>query len=203
MISYKRFKVKDSVILHTKLIKENQIEVFTESLNKNEISLLSSIQSVQRKKEFVTIRLLLNSYFNRKTELIYENKKPILTNSKYISISHKDQELIIGINNYQPIGVDIEKISEKLIKIKHKFCNKKELLSLIDDESIETLTSYWCAKEATFKCLAEQTNVFLNDIQITFESKEKGLSENNNSEYQLDFLKINEHYILCHAQKQS
>ena len=203
MINYKRYKVKDSIILHAKLIEEIKIKDFIDRFNEDEINLLSSIQSVQRKKEFITTRILLYTYFNKKTDLIYENKKPTLTNSKHISISHKDQELIIGVNSYKPIGVDIEKINKKLIKIKQKFCNEKELLALQENESIETLTRYWCGKEATFKCSTYQTNVFLKDINIKLESKEKGLSENHESEYRLDFLKINDQYILCHAQEQS
>ena len=203
MINYKKYKFKDSDILHTKLIEENKIESLIDQLNTNDINLFSVIQSSKRKKEFITSRILLNSYLNNKTFLIYENNKPILNNSKHISISHKDQELIIGINNMITIGVDIEKISDKILKIKSKFCNQKELLELKKNESIEILTMLWSAKEATFKCLDNQENIYLKDISVTIINNEQGFSEIKGERYLLDFKIHDGSYIICHSQKEN
>ena len=203
MINYKKYKFKDSDILHTKLIEENKIESLIDQLNTNDINLFSVIQSSKRKKEFITTRILLNSYLSNKTSISYENNKPILNNSKHISISHKDQELIIGINNRIKIGVDIEKISDKILKIKSKFCNQKELLELKKNESIEILTMLWSAKEATFKCLDNQENIYLKDISVTIINNEQGFSEIKEERYLLDFKIHDGSYIICHSQKEN
>ncbi len=203
MINYKKYKFKDSDILHTKLIEENKIESLIDQLNTNDINLFSVIQSSKRKKEFITTRILLNSYLSNKTSISYENNKPILNNSKHISISHKDQELIIGINNRIKIGVDIEKISDKILKIKSKFCNQKELLELKKNESIEILTMLWSAKEATFKCLDNQENIYLKDISVTIINNEQGFSEIKGERYLLDFKIHDGSYIICHSQKEN
>ena len=203
MINYKKYKFKDSDILHTKLIEENKIESLIDQLNTNDINLFSVIQSSKRKKEFITTRILLNSYLSNKTSISYENNKPILNNSKHISISHKDQELIIGINNRIKIGVDIEKISDKILKIKSKFCNQKELLELKKNESIEILTMLWSAKEATFKCLDNQENIYLKDISVTLINNEQGFSEIKEERYLLDFKIHDGSYIICHSQKEN
>jgi phosphopantetheinyl transferase len=203
MISYKKYKVKDSDILHTKLIEDNKIESLIDQLNTNDINLFSLIKSSIRKKEFITTRILLNSYLNNKTSLYYQNSKPILNNSKHISISHKDHELIIGINDMIPIGVDIEKISDKILKIKSKFCNPKELLELKKNESIEILTMLWSAKEATFKCLENQENIYLKDISVSIVNNEQGFSEIKGERYSLDFKIHDGSYIICHSQKEN
>lgn len=202
MINYQIYNIRDSIILHTKLINENDFEKYCIQLTTDDLNLFFQIQSIQRKKEFITTRILLKQYFNLNIILSYENKKPKLKNSTFISLSHKDEELIIGINDSTPIGVDIEKISNKISKIKHKFCDAKELFELNNIDSNEILTMYWCAKEATYKCLTNQTNIYLKDITVKLKTKAIGQSENSDLKYRLDFLKINEQFIICHAQKQ-
>ena len=203
MINYQIYYFRDTKILHTKLINEKEFEKYINQLNTDDLILFNQIKSIQRKKEFITSRILLKQYFFETIELHYDNRKPILNNSTHISLSHKNQELIIGLNKKAPIGVDIEKISDKISIIKSKFCNQKEIKELKKNESTEILTMYWSAKEATYKCISNQKNIFLNDITVTIKTKDIGFSENSDTNYLLDFIKINKQFILCHAQKQS
>ena len=78
MINYQIYNIKDSIILHTKLINENDFERYIIQLNTDDLNLFFQIQSIQRKKEFITTRILLQQYFNLNIILSYENKKPVL-----------------------------------------------------------------------------------------------------------------------------
>jgi phosphopantetheinyl transferase len=85
------------------------------------------------------------------SQLFYNNEgKPYLEGkSSYISISHSHQFLAIIINEFEATGIDIEVIRDKVLKIKHKFLSKTELLDANDD--IEKLLIYWSAKETLYK----------------------------------------------------
>ena len=129
------------------------------------------------------------------------NNKPRLSSNFKISISHKDEELLFCLNRKVEIGVDIEKIDKKISKLESKFCNDDELINRLDIDKIEFLTMLWSAKEATFKCLKNQQNIYLKDIPILIHSSKHGTSLVNNLEYKLDFIKTDDNYIICHAEK--
>jgi len=83
-----------------------------------------------------------------------DNGKPVLDEG-YITISH-DQQLVGFYLSSIPIGMDIQRPTEQLERIKHKFCNEVELKALEQSEtSLRDLTLIWGAKEAIFKIYGE------------------------------------------------
>lgn len=203
MIDFLKYQILNSTLLQTRLIDENKINVYKNQLNQDDLISLREIKSINRQKEFITVRLLLKQYFSNNSILYYKNKKPYLSNNYFISISHKAQILIICLNQKNQIGIDIEKIDPKIKKIKSKFCNQEEITNLNENVSIDIITKYWCAKEATFKCLDIQENIFLTDITVNLFSDYEGKSKNENQIYKLDFKIIDNEYVICHAQKES
>lgn len=69
----------------------------------------------------------------------------------YISISHSDDLVAVAISKNQ-IGIDIEKLKDRDLKICRKVCTQKEIL-LMENSSNPTKEFYkiWTAKEAYFK----------------------------------------------------
>ena len=129
----------------------------------------SHLKSDKRKKEFLACRILLN-YFNKNLKISYsENGSPNLNNHQYISVSHSGDLVCIVISD-QKIGIDIEKISEKSLRLKEKFINPHHT-KLNKEKS----TLIWCIKEAVFK-FHEIGNVdFIKDISVPeFILKENG-----------------------------
>ena len=61
-----------------------------------------------------------------------DNGKPVLDEG-YITISH-DQQLVGFYLSSIPIGMDIQRPTEQLERIKHKFCNEVELKALEQSE---------------------------------------------------------------------
>ena len=120
----------------------------------------SHLKSDKRKKEFLACRILLN-YFNKNLKISYsENGSPNLNNHQYISVSHSG-DLVCIIVSDQKIGIDIEKISEKSLRLKEKFVNPHHT-KLNKEKS----TLIWCVKEAIYKFHKIGNVDFIKDISV-------------------------------------
>ena len=120
----------------------------------------SHLKSDKRKKEFLACRILLN-YFNKNLKISYsENGSPNLSNHQYISISHSGDLVCIIISD-QKIGIDIEKISDKSLRLKEKFVNPHHT-KLNKEKS----TLIWCVKEAIYKFHKIGNVDFIKDISV-------------------------------------
>tara|TARA_B100000214_G_scaffold82908_1_gene56354 strand:+ start:12581 stop:13162 length:582 start_codon:yes stop_codon:yes gene_type:complete len=155
---------------------------------------ISKFKSLNRKRELLSTRLLLNELLPNSK--MYYNKygAPKLKNNNYISISHSKNLVAIIISNRR-VGLDIEKINKKPLKLSSKFVSKENLSNLTEERA----TLIWCCKEAIFK-LYEKGNInFISDIRINpFFIKEKGeiLAKFKNKDYILHYQKINTHFLV-------
>ena len=132
-------------------------------LNDAENEAYSKITNESRKKEWLTTRILLTELLEKRTDISYNtNRKPILSNhSSNITISHSRNFVVIILSaSYYP-GVDVEYISDRVAKVKHKFLNNRELEWC---KNIEQMTACWSAKEAVFKIF--EKNLDFHDMEI-------------------------------------
>jgi len=150
--------------------------------------------SEKRKKEHLISRLMVNEICENGTIIYNEFRAPELDNSKHLSISHSN-ELVTVIISDKKSGIDIEKISEKALRIASKFVSEKNLIKL----NKEKATLIWCLKEAIYKWHQKGSVDFIKDIIISeFFAKEYG----NVTVYfrerklNLNYLKINNHYLV-------
>jgi len=148
----------------------------------------------RRKKEWIASRLLLNE-INPNYSISYNAfGAPELSNGRFISISHS-KGLVAIIISQQQVGIDIEKISEKAIKVSSKFVSTNNLKAL----TAEKATLIWCCKEAVFKWHQKGEVDFIADIKLhPFESMEKGeiRAEFRNTQLILNYQKIHNHYLV-------
>lgn len=119
-------------------------------LNPLEKSEYKKISNEGRKKEWMLVRILLTEMLQKKTGISYnENKKPLIKNSsKNITISHSKNYVTIITSEDDFCGIDVENISERVGKVKHKFLNNEELAWC---NTLELQTACWSAKETVFK----------------------------------------------------
>ena len=123
----------------------------------------------KRKKEYLVSRLLLKDIAPN-TRIIYKYGAPGLENGKHISISHS-KNLVAIIFSKQKVGLDIETISEKPLRLSSKFISKDVHQNLTEEKA----TLIWCVKEAIFKWHQKGNVDFKNDIKLKeFEIMEKG-----------------------------
>tara|TARA_R110001592_G_scaffold61993_8_gene189447 strand:+ start:3991 stop:4602 length:612 start_codon:yes stop_codon:yes gene_type:complete len=154
-------------------ITENQEGLINKAAGLNiNLSEIPQTKSDNRIKQWIATRLLLNHFFND-VEIIYDKLgKPSLSNNWNISISHSGDYVAIIINSTKYCGIDIEKVTTKVERIKHKFLNNDDLKNIT---SHEHLTLYWGAKEALYKYYGKKEVLFIENLFI------KGFSEQENS----------------------
>ncbi|HET9058011.1 MAG TPA: 4'-phosphopantetheinyl transferase superfamily protein [Chitinophagaceae bacterium] len=103
--------------------------------------------------------------------LIADTRKPFLENEKYhFSISHCGNYAAALASNINRVGVDIELITPKIEKIKHKFLSGNELIFIDHHQPVEDrlpmLTTAWSIKEAVFKWYGNGELDFIKHIQL-------------------------------------
>ena len=103
--------------------------------------------------------------------------------------------MVAIIISEQQVGLDIEQISEKALKLAAKFISAKNQSNLTKEKA----TLIWCCKEAIFKWHQTGGVDFIKDIIIPeFSAKEKGeiAIQFKNKELNLNYQKINNHYLV-------
>ncbi|PQJ80205.1 4'-phosphopantetheinyl transferase family protein [Polaribacter porphyrae] len=129
---------------------------------------LNSMKSEIHQKGFLSIRHLLKIADYSDFDLIYDEfGKPHLEDGKFISITHSFTFTAIIISDDLPVGIDIEKQREKILKIAHKFTPIQEYNTIANvDAKISKLTIVWAAKESLYKIYGKKKLLFLHHIYI-------------------------------------
>ena len=167
MIFFERHKIKFGIL------DKGIVDLNTLMLNEENVE-LKKINNLERKNEFIGIRQLRNQLIPNKPILYNSNGKPFVDQCEnHISISHSSKSICLAISKF-PLGIDIEGIDERVVRIKTKFVN-------IEDKkhyrynSVKDLTILWTIKECLYK---------LNDIKgLSFKNDIRALSRNKNEHY--------------------
>lgn len=186
-------------------------------LNKDEFEMLENFNSELRKKQWLSYRVLIRSIL--KEDLIYKlyyssSGKPFLVQpSKDISVTHSGfyTAILISEPNKYRFGIDLEHISEKILRIRNRFLNPIECIRASINPTPHTYVQLWSSKESVYKCL-EQTNIsirhniFIHSIRIIdnnkkyFQIKAQVFIDTNKVEHYLVKSEyINQNYILSYT----
>lgn len=164
----------------------------------------NAISNERAKKNFLATRLLLTQLGHAPNSLHYNAYgKPFLKGKDFISISHSFDKVVVMISN-KPVGVDIEKKREKILRIAHKFTqwNYRSANYSIHN-IIQKLTMTWCAKEVGFK-IHNKPTLTLNDVRVKdfFPNDKETDIKIGNTMYKVFFVLI-EDFVLgyCKANK--
>jgi len=170
-------------------------------LSDTSLTRLKSMKSDLHQKGFLSIRQLLKEAGYTDYDVVYDSYgKPHLKNGKFISISHSFTFTAIVISDDAPVGIDIEKQREKILKIAHKFTPFEEYKTIANvDALIRKLTIVWGAKESLYKIYGKKKLLFLHHIYIEdfkFDDKKiKGEIRYNGSvlSYDIEFFEFEEY----------
>jgi len=169
-------------------------ETLEELLQLSNLISTADFNTEKRKKEWLASRLLLNK-INPNYSISYNTfGAPELSNGSFISISHS-KRLVTIIISEQQVGIDIEEISEKALRVSSKFVSTNNLKAL----TAEKATLIWCCKEAIFKWHQKGGVDFIADIKLhPFESMGKGdiTAEFRNTPLILNYQRIHNHYLV-------
>lgn len=168
MAIYKTIKVNaDTKVLIWRL--EESLKELSSglSLSNSCANRLALLKSKLHRRQFLSIRHLIKEAGFDEKDLYYDEQgKPHLKAEEYISITHSFDftGVIIG---HRPVGIDIEKNRDKILRIANKFTPLEEYNTLANTEAvIRKLTIVWSAKEAVYKILNEPGVSFLNHINV-------------------------------------
>ena len=126
------------------------------------------MKSELHQRGFLSVRHLLKEVGYTDVDLIYDEfGKPHLKDGKHISITHSFTFSGIIVSDDIPVGIDIEKQREKILKIAHKFTPFEEYKTIANvDALISKLTIVWGAKESLYKIYGKKKLLFRDHIYI-------------------------------------
>ena len=173
------------------------------SLRDTSLFRLEGMKSEAHQKGFLAVRMLLQHLGYTDYDLTYDEAgKPHLSDGKHISISHSHEFSCICISD-ELMGIDLEKLKEKTLKIAPRFMEVKHLENLSTLEQIEKSTVIWGVKESIFKIKNEKGISFPEHIfEAEFDLKEgkceAELHFNNQIEnFQIQFYNVEAYIFVC------
>lgn len=166
---YKRIPVNKNTKVLIWKIEESFDELSLDiSLQPESNDRLLNMRSEIHRKGFLSIRHLLKETGYTDTDLFYDDYgKPHLQDGKHISITHSHTYTAIILSENGPVGIDIEKQRDKIVKIAHKFTPFEEYKTIANhDALVRKLTVVWGGKESLYKIYGKKKLLFLHHIYI-------------------------------------
>ena len=206
---YKEIILKDNAKLHLWKITEDSAELHRAvKLNTSSQNRVDAMKSVSHQKGFLAVRMLLQHIGYTDFDLYYDAfGKPHLTDGKCISISHSHTFSAIAISD-QPIGLDVEQVKEKILKIASRFMDVSHLNNLSEIEKRIKATVIWGIKESIFKIkniegISFQNHIFEEDFSFE-DKKASAMLKHENKEENFDILfdSLEDYIFVCAFEKQ-
>lgn len=162
-------KIDSSSALAIKII-ESQEEEALDFLSFREKLSFANISHPEKRKEWATARMAMRDAL----ELLHvpypgffkdeHGKSQVMNGNGFVSLSHTEGLAGAIFHRDTPVGIDMDFIREKILKIGFRFLDKSELEFLDKDPLHYTMA--WSAKESIFKCQGKRGVSFRNNILL-------------------------------------
>lgn len=204
MSLYKIITLKGETQLLVWKITETFDQLFREvELKDVSLARLENMKSESHQKGFLSVRKLLNQIGYSDFDLYYDEfGKPHLNDGKHISISHSHNFSAIAVSD-EIIGIDLEKLKDKTLKIATRFMEIFHLENLPHDEQIKKATVIWGIKESVFKIKNEigisfKDHIFEDGFALNDKKCKAKLEFNDKNEnFDIDFEFIEDYVLVC------
>ncbi len=132
------------------------------------LPVLESFRIDKRRKEWLATRLLLHTLLGKDTAIAYHpNGAPYLPDEPlHISLSHTDGYVAVLLQLSPFAGIDIERKTDRVLRVRHKFMSDEEEAGLDTTHEREHLLLHWCAKETLFKMISREEVDFRRHLHI-------------------------------------
>ena len=141
-------------------------------------------KAIHRQHEWLTVRAMLRHALGPDARIDYApSGKPLLTLNfstphrggagwGSVSVSHSKTHAALLLSTHPDIGVDIECVSHRVLRLVSRIAQPDELpesfATMTDDEKALYLTTLWTVKEAVYKSLDHQAGFdLLADVTVT------------------------------------
>lgn len=131
---------------------------------------IPTYKSEVRQKEWLASRILAYQLLEKFTseQIVLrsnEDGKPIFPETKlHVSISQSAEQVVVAVSACYEVGIDIEKIKPKALKLAFKFLSANELAFVQQNEIKACL--YWSAKETLFKMYSRKQLHFIENLLL-------------------------------------
>ena len=133
-------------------------------LSENSLKLLNQRKSEVQKKQFLAIRNILSELSIDDRDMTYEESgRPYIMGGQNISLSHSGT-FAAAILSDSVVGIDIEKMNDRILKIKDKFLETE--LNYPEKLEVATALIYWNIKESIFKAVSKKGVDFKKNILV-------------------------------------
>lgn len=179
------------------------------TLKDSTVARLETMKSESHKKGFLAVRMILQHLDYTDFDLYYDpfgkpHLKPQGCSIKdlEISISHSGIFSAVAISE-QKIGLDLEQLKEKALRIAPRFMDVTHLENLSTEEKIKKATVVWGIKESIFKIKNEKGISFPNHIfedDFNFQDKKASatLKFNDKKEiFNIQFDSMEDYIFVC------
>ena len=147
-----------------------------------DVKLAVDMQNEERKIQHLAVRLLLKLMMpeaDLNKMVMADNGKPYLQGVPFhFSFSHCKGYAAVAVSDTDPIGIDIEIIHPRILKVAHKFLNasEKEMIAQLSEaDQLPQMAFFWAAKEAMYKQHEQLGIDFANHFQVlTFANEKQG-----------------------------
>lgn len=162
-------KIDSSSALAVKII-EVQEDQQLDFLSFREKLSFANISHPEKKKEWATARLAIHEAL-KTLHVPYpgffkdeHGKSHSMNGQGYVSLTHTPGFAAAIFHQSQPVGIDMDLIREKILRIGFRFLDQSELDFLEKDPIHYTMA--WSAKESIFKCQGRKGVSFRDNILL-------------------------------------
>jgi phosphopantetheinyl transferase len=164
-------------MFHTEKLQYGPVEVFLlyyddfkveehlHNLLESEHLRLNELSHPNRKKEYVATRVLRTMHFGNEPILYKKTGAPYIQEEGFISISHAFQVVGMAYCKDFQVGLDLEPIRDKVMRVKHKFLSEKEKM-ITDTSSVLEMIKVWSGKEALYKLAGRKKIIFAEHLSL-------------------------------------
>ncbi|HTO35916.1 MAG TPA: 4'-phosphopantetheinyl transferase superfamily protein [Flavobacterium sp.] len=211
---YKSIQISDDITAYFWQITEDYQTLFRSvRLKDTSLARLEKMKSESHQKGFLAVRMLLEHLGYSDFDLFYDEfGKPHLQRKEKrekeaetlnISISHSFDFSCICISKNIPIGIDIEILKPKILKIAPRFMDVSHLEGLSEDDQILKATIIWGIKESVFKIKNEKgisfpEHIFEDCFSLSDKCCTANLYFNNHTEkFTSRFYNLEDYIFVC------
>lgn len=133
---------------------------------------LMCLKKPNRQLEYLAVRVLVQELTGLELKIVHNsNGKPFFENFPMsISISHTKGYVAVGLHPSKNVGIDIEQVSDRVLKVSSRFLRPDEfpgLTSLPLEVQIFVHLLVWSAKESMFKVLNSSEVDFIEHLHVS------------------------------------
>lgn len=136
-----------------------------------QVKLPASITHEKRQGEWLASRILAYHLLRQLTSGFYvlENDatgRPFFKDgSCHVSISHTQNQVVVLVSEEYAVGIDVERIQPKVLRVKDKFLSELEQQAIGHD--LTSLSIAWSAKETLYKLYGGKQITFIQNLILS------------------------------------